>query len=391
MTETTDLRTERIRLAGASENEAVELLAYAENRFLVEGNMPQFPLADEAFVGQWRDYSALTSEAGSIEPLRLKLPQLAFPVEAGVSKTSEYEAATRKGMIPPAPVRGGAALCRADACRLSVYDSYAGGIGVFFAEERADFETLIQVFTCRNEPIAVSASMGATIVSGYNNWDRIHSLKNQFLSSGGTLESWPGYFQSVKADRALYQDRFVILSNGRYSAVDGHWFGLSAIDWIECSRTIRLQHECAHYFTRRLFGSMRNNLLDEIMADYAGIRSAFGYFRAEILLRFLGLEYYPNYREGGRLQNYRGDPPLSAGAFEVLSTLVWKAAWNIERFDRGLGTNCSLPAALVGIASMTLDSLGGEDAVKVLTEKYTASRSRSENRSLELESGAWKG
>jgi hypothetical protein len=362
-------------VSGASESEASELLEYTRNRFTFEGPLPSFPLADEAFVDEWRNYSALTAEFGSIEPLRLKLLQLAFPVEDGISRTPEYEAATRKGVIPPAPVRGGAPLLRPDACRVEVHASYAGGIGVLIAEERADFETLVRVFTSKNEPIPVPTSMGATIVAGYNNWNRIHRHRDQFLSSGGTLDGWPSYFAQIRANRELYQDRFLILSNGPYSGVDGRCFGLSAADWIDGSRTIRLEHECAHYFTRRLFGSMQNNLLDEMIADYAGIKSAFGCFRAEYLLHFLGLECYPQYREGGRLQNYRGAPPLSAGAFRMLGQLVWNSAWNIERFDREIGADCSLPAALLSIASMTLDNLACEDAPQLLGKSYLTSYS----------------
>jgi hypothetical protein len=48
----------------------------------------------------------------------------------------------------------------------------------------------------------------------------------------------------------------------------------------------------------------------------------------------LGLESFPHYREGGRLQNYRGQPPLSDGAFKILQRLVKAAAKNLETFDR---------------------------------------------------------
>lgn len=46
-------------------------------------------------------------------------------------------------------------------------------------------------------------------------------------------------------------------------------------------------------------------MLDELIADYAGIVAAWGRYRADWFLRFVGLEDYPRYREGGRLQNYR--------------------------------------------------------------------------------------
>jgi hypothetical protein len=78
---------------------------------------------------------------------------------------------------------------------------------------------------------------------------------------------------------------------------------------------------------------MQNNLLDELIADYRGIVAATGGYRADWFLRFMGLESLDNYRESGRLQNYRGEPPLSDGAFRVLQALVTDAALNLERFD----------------------------------------------------------
>jgi len=365
-----DSRKESLLLAGASDEEAAELLAYAENKFKIPEVLPRFPLPDEPFVDVWRNYAEWTAEAGSIEPVRFKLLQLAFPVETGISEDGVYQAATRKGVVPAVAVRGGALLQHPEACRITIYDSFAGGIGILTAEYRADFETLVRVFTSKNELVPVRTSMGATMVSGYNNWHRIRLRKEEFLSSGGTEHGWLAEFSRVKAQRELYQDRFIVLSNGPYSGVQACSLGLDDEEWIARSRTIRLEHECAHYFTRRVFGSMQNNLLDEMMADYAGLRSAFGYFRAEWMLRFLGLECYPEYREGGRLQNYRGAPPLCDGAFRRLMQLVRQAAWNVEEFDSSVGPYCSIPRALVAIASMTIDELAAGGAPRMLAERY---------------------
>ena len=132
--------------------------------------------------------------------------------------------------------------------------------------------------------------------------------------------------------KELYQDRFLILSDGPYSNVSAGEIGLTEQEWRRTSTTIRLEHECTHYFTLRVFGSMRNNLLDELIADYAGI-TAVGPYRADWFLRFMGLEFFPAYREGGRLQNYRGEPPLSESAFRALQRLVRDAAENLGRLD----------------------------------------------------------
>jgi hypothetical protein len=64
----------------------------------------------------------------------------------------------------------------------------------------------------------------------------------------------------------------------------------------------------------------------------------------------MGLEAFPAYREGGRLQNYRGEPPLSEGAFRVLQGLVKDAAENLGRLD-------SDPAYLPGRETEDLASI----------------------------------
>jgi len=178
--------------------------------------------------------------------------------------------------------------------------------------------------------------MGAVIIAGYNNWDRIHTYRKEWElnnTENVTEESWLAEFQRLIPQKEFYQDKFIILSDGPYSAVPAESLGLAEEEWRRLSLIIRREHECTHYFTRRMFSSMRNNLLDELIADYMGIVSAIGFFRADWFLRFVGLENYPQYRAGARLENYRGDPPLSDGAFKILQALVKLAAENLEAFD----------------------------------------------------------
>jgi len=62
----------------------------------------------------------------------------------------------------------------------------------------------------------------------------------------------------------------------------------------------RLEHECTHYFTRRLFDLMRNNMHDELIADYRHC-SCYGH-RADWFLRFWSRFQIT----GGQAANYRG-------------------------------------------------------------------------------------
>jgi len=111
---------------------------------------------------------------------------------------------------------------------------------------------------------------------------------------------------------------------------------------------------------------MRNNLLDEVIADYCGIVAAIGRFRSDWFLRFLGLEDYPRYRQGGRLQNYRGKPPLSSGAFLALQKLVKRVAENLEEFSSRFGHpvgHSSPGSPLLALSAFTLEELADCEAV----------------------------
>jgi hypothetical protein len=196
------------------------------------------------------------------------------------------------------------------------------------------------------------------MIGGFNNWARIRELRRR------------GEEITQATPKEHYQDRFILLSDGPYSAVPAAGLGLEEEEWREISLAIRRDHECAHYFTRRLFGSMRNNVLDELIADYAGMVVAVGTFRGDWFLRFLGLEDYPQYRPGGRLDLYRGDPPLSDGAFRVLHALVWTAAENLERFDAQFQgrprTLADRALTLATLASLRLDEIASPEAGTLL-------------------------
>jgi len=172
--------------------------------------------------------------------------------------------------------------------------------------------------------------------------------------------------------KELYQDCFILLSPGPYSGVAARDMGLPANRWRQISVTIRLEHECTHYLTRRLFAAMRNNALDELLADYRGIVAGNGRYRADWFLRFLGLEAFPAYREGGRLQNYRGDPALSDEAFAVLQGLVKDAASNLEHFDQDhaeeLTTIHAQGRLLIGLTRLTLEELASKQADELIQQ-----------------------
>jgi hypothetical protein len=305
---------------------------------------------------------------GAWAALRDVLVQLRFPVAEGISADPAYAAATRAGA--PAPEGGGVELEAPGALRLFLHPTAAGRIPVLLAGTMDDFRTLVRALTRKNEPAPLPASMGACMVAGYNNWERVARVRRAWEAGEIELDGagdWSAAFRALRERRELYQDRFVVLGPGPYSGVPAGEMGMGEDEWRARSVQIRLEHECAHYFTRRVLGSMRNNLLDELIADYVGIASAAGGFRPTWFLRFMGLER-DGYRDGGRLQNYRGD--LSDAAFAVLQPLVRAAARAVETADAEHPGLCATAGgrarAIVALAGLTLEEMaadGGADRI----------------------------
>jgi hypothetical protein len=304
--------------------------------------------------------------------LEERLVQLRFPVRAGISQTEAYRGATRRGL--PADEPCGLGLRASGRLRLEIHASTAGPIPVLHTPDRDDFELLVQALSARNEPEPVPASMGACFVTGFNNWDRVRQHRRRWEAEDPAHSlpgAWDEEFRRLIPRKELYQDRFLILSDGPYSNVPAEAMGLSPEDWDRLSLAIRLEHECTHYLTLRLFAYLRDCLLDEVVADYAGIVAACGHYRSDWFLRFVGLEAYPRYRRGGRLENYRGRPPLSEDAFAVLQALVKAAAVNLQHLDDAWGTGSRVPIVLA-LCCSTLEGLASEQGGVLLDRRAEA-------------------
>ena len=365
-------RTGVLSSFGAGEPEIDELIAYNQNAFdhsKLKYEM-KFPLPDEPFVSAWENYADESGKKGVFEVLKSKLVQLRFPIQDGISKTENYCSAARRGVSADDMAEAaGLTLRQPGKLKLIIHQSIAGKIPLLITGDRNDFVSLVRALTMKNEPGLVPASMGAAMVAGFNNWDRIREYRKKWEDenpSCSSEEKWKEEFLRLIPQKELYQDKFIILSDGPYSAVPAADMGLTAEEWQNISLSIRREHECAHYFTRRMFSSMRNNLIDELIADYTGIAESNGHYRSDWFLRFVGLESFPDYRDGGRLQNYRGDPPLTDGAFKILQVLVKNASENLERFDAGhseeLRSGKGKALMLMGLTYLTLEELASKDA-----------------------------
>lgn len=226
---------------------------------------------------------------------------------------------------------------------------------------------LVQALAGRNEPIPVPDSMGACLVSGLVNWDRVRAWRGAWEAAGpGGRETatWAEEFSRFAARKELYQDRLVLLSGGEYSNVPAAAMGLEKDAWLRCSLAIRREHECTHYFTVRLFGALQHNVLEEVLADAMGLVRGAGGYDPAVALRFLGLERHPRFRPGGRLANYRGTPPLSAPAFRVLQEVVVRAVHRLAelllRTPELISGEQNQARLVATLAPLTLEELAAE-------------------------------
>ena len=373
------LRNEVLRGLGASDAERIQLLAYNENRFDHSrlSRLSHLPAPDEPFVNAWERYEKESLQKGAFETLKSHLVQFCFPIQKGISETAFYRSATRKGILPQnIPEATGLQLKHPERFRFHIRNTLAGRIPILITGHRDDFVSVLRALTRKNEPEKIPSATGAMMVSGYNNWDRVHTLKagwkNDHPEDAEGL-GWSLAFQEIRRNKHLYQDKFILLSDGPYSDVAARDLGLSNDRWKEISLTIRREHECTHYVTKTLLGSMQNRLLDELIADYMGLVAGVGRFRADWFLRFMGLEGFPRYRAGGRLENYRGDPPLTENAFRLLGTLVEKAARNLEAFDgqygrRPRGTD-DRRKVFLALTRLTVEEMASEHGAEIFHER----------------------
>jgi hypothetical protein len=362
---------------GAAGQSVDELLAYNDKPFPPEraAARPSFPLEDEPHVSAWTDYEREAARVGPFEALRNRFVQLEFPIRQGISSDPLYRQATLRGVVEHTDAD---ALPINDPARLelAIVSTVAGRVPVLVAGDRRDFVTLVRAFSERNEPAPIPDAMGACIVKGLNNWDRIRRYRARWEAeqeTPGSEEAWAEEFRRLIPRKEEYQDRFIILSRGPYSAIAAKDAGFDDAAWIEHSLVIRREHELTHYFTYRVFGTIRNNVFDELIADFAALVRTFGQYRADMALRFLGLEAYPTFRAGGRLEVYRGKPPVSDSAFATVLTLAVLGARNLEAFAEShqalvqdLGEFGRLIFALT---TMTLEELASAEMPGLLDDR----------------------
>ncbi len=190
-------------------------------------------------------------------------------------------------LVPNMPIQ----FNQEESISAEIYDSTAGEIPVIKIKNTEDFENLVTNLVHKGKRPENLSSTGASFVFGK-------------------------------------KTRFIILSQKPYSNVSAKTLGLEENDWLEKSLQIRLEHECTHFFTKKFYGTAQNHLHDELIADFFGIFSAFGFYKAEYFEYFMGIRG----SEGSRLSCYI--PQSSENLLEALKEKASMAANFLEDLSK---------------------------------------------------------
>ena len=208
--------------------------------------------------------------------------------EAIISYAAHFGAAEaiNTKVCPKRPV----AFASPETVSIGIYDSFAGKIPVICVRSTSDFEQLVTNIAYKGIRPDGLETTGASFLHGKTT-------------------------------------RFIILSSKPYSNVPAAELGLDDAEWAEKSMLLRRGHECTHYFTKQTYGVTNNILHDEIMADFIGMYEAFGFYRAEWFLRFMGVIE----GSGRRLGFYTKE--LSQNVRAAVSGLLETAAYRLEEWS----------------------------------------------------------
>jgi hypothetical protein len=350
------------------------VLRYCESPFSLQRTIPApvLPLAEEPHVADWRHYA---SEAGS-DPfayMQERIPQLCVPIEKGISGSEPYRAVARRGeRFEERDFGGRLQLLRPAQLRLHIHEHPAGALPVLSTPCREDFETLSRAFAFRSEPEPIAAAVNARMVAGFINWDRVHAYRRGVEAEQGSA-GWSAEMQRVaRAEPWRFHDRLMLTCARPYSAVCAADLGLALSEdaWLERSDLLRTEHEFTHYATKRVFGAMSLNLLDETLCDFMGMTLALGSFRCDQFLRFMGLHAFPAVHQGGRIHTYTEQLPEAA--FPLLCAVTVRASQALERLAERWYTPAQRSRMLLALCPMTLELLASDAAEELFATHWQA-------------------
>lgn len=347
-------------------------LSHALKEYLFNKFGNKQPFSEESNIEFWDDYSKNNTNENVFDLLKRCYPQLNFPIETGIEKSDLYKEFVFKGKIDLISLPVCLELTDSKSIKFENNTCLAGKIPVLTISNEEDFVKIIQSLLHKNNPVDIPHSMGAVLVNGINNWERIKILKSQWLAKNPS-GNWNQEFSNVILNKSLYKDKLIILSTKPYSNVSAKQLGLAEDIWISNSVSIRMEHEFTHLYTLKRYGYASNNLHDELIADYIGIVKTIGHYDKSWMFNFMGLEEYPKYRRGGRLENYVKDNRLSQEDFRQLTKIVKNAIETISFFDKNLGklnSDNDQICRMDALCETGLIELASENGAVLLLERY---------------------
>ena len=182
-------------------------------------------------------------------------------------------------------------------------DTPAGPVEVLFLEERADFETFLQIVGHKSQPVPIAPTVGAITYRGLADWGKVATAYATYMAEGG--DDWSAEFARLAKQPGAFRSELVVISAGPYSNVPADQTPYDEETWLKVSREIRLHHECAHVVCRRTMPDDVLPIWDEVTADTVGLLCATESYVVALAVRFLGIT--AEGFTGGRLEEYLDD------------------------------------------------------------------------------------
>lgn len=250
----------------------------------------------------------------TLRALAKKYYGLYLPVEKGMSQSPWYKQYVLAGK--PANTEELPGFTGSEQDGIFPFSTPVGPVEVIYLERREDFELFLQKLAYRCEPEPVRADVGAMMISGVINWEKIEAHKKEYLAKGNS--DWKEEFRRFTAVPENFKDRVLILSGGPYSNYPAWKAGYTPEEWKKISVDIRMYHECTHYVCRSRWPDKKEAVADEVLADAVGLLGATGRYDRRLAMEFLGVSEDGTYTKG-RL-----------GAYVSPEELSQKSAWALE-------------------------------------------------------------
>ena len=264
-----------------------------------DASWPDLPLPANSIELWWRRWLDVTPQQNQWQALRMELRQLLITPQPFARLSDRYQRLVLRGEVPqPEDLEMAPLLKDPDGFSISIASHICGAVPVLTVSHHDDFALIMRCLAHRCESVPMQETVHAQAVAGLIHWGLIRELG------------------------AKKRCQILILHRAPYSS-------LSASDvpsrptldeWLKQSQIWRLEHELTHIACHKLVGEMRINLFDELLADAIGMKTALGYFHADLFRRGLGLNLDGTIQDNGRAHVYiqKLDPNAHLAACQMV-------------------------------------------------------------------------